>query len=175
MEVPVRTKMMALVVIFCAGLARAEERSAVKLNSVRLYLPDAQMEERVGADVGPLADYMKALQREAATFWGASKRTAAKGVLAVVGVRPDGKVRAWCDAVGGDVPPDTLERFRLALERVQPVRVKNGPIAFALELGLWDQMPSEFPEMPEAWTAVFRNAKEPLLVPDGLFKVIWPD
>ncbi len=169
-----RTKVIALAVILCAGLARAEERSVVKLNSVRLYLPDAQMEERVG-DVGPLVDYMKALQREAATFWGASKRTAAKGVLAVVGVRPDGKVRVWCDAVDGDVPPDILQGFRSALERVQPVRVKNGPVAFALELGLWDQMPSEFPVMPEAWNAAFRNAKEPLLIPDGLFKVIWPE
>jgi hypothetical protein len=168
-----RTRVIALIVI-CAGLARAEERGVVKLNSVRLYLPDAQMEERVG-DVGPLANYLKALQREAAAFWNGSPRTAAKGVIVAVGVRPGGKVRVWCDAVGGDVPADTLEKLRAALEQVQPVAVKGGSIAFALELGLWDQMPSEFPVMPEAWTAAIRNTKEPLLVPDGLFKVVWPE
>jgi hypothetical protein len=52
---------------------------------------------------------------------------------------------------------------------------KNGPIAFALELGLRGEMPEEFPVMPQSWTDAAKASKEPLLVPDGLFKVIWPD
>jgi hypothetical protein len=161
---------MTVFMILCTCLAHAEEGGVTKLKSIRLYLPDAEMKERVG-DVKPLVEYVKALQQEAEKFWASSDRPGAKGVLVAVGVKPGGTSRVWCDAVGGDIPVATLEKFRAALEKVKPPTVKNGPIAFALELGLRGEMPEEFPVIPQSWKA----SKEPLLVPDGLFKVIWPD
>ena len=164
-----------LTLVLCTRLARAAgATNVVKLNSVRLYLPDATMKERV-TDIGPLAEYVKALQHEAAAFWQSAPRPAAKGLLVAVGVRPGQTARVWCDGVAGDIPADTLASVRAALEHVKPVSVKNGPIAFALELGLWDQMPAEFPVMPNAWADAAKRSKRPLSVPDELFKVIWPE
>ena len=53
--------------------------------------------------------------------------------------------------------------------------VKEGPIAFAVEIRLWGQKPGRFPEMPKAWVEAAKKSKEPLMVPDGLFKVVWPE
>ena len=53
--------------------------------------------------------------------------------------------------------------------------VKEGPIAFAVEIRLWGQRLGRFPEMPKAWVEAAKKSKEPLMVPDGLFKVVWPE
>ena len=170
-----RIAAMALATVLCTGLAPAEGRGVVKLKSIRLYLTDERLRDRVGDDVEPLAKYIEALKREAGTFWGAANPPGVKGLLVAVGVRADGKSRAWCEAVGGEVPAEKLDKFRAALEKVRPVHVRNGPIAFAMELGLFDQMPAEFPVAPQAWSDAAKKAKKPLLVPDGLFEVIWPE
>lgn len=169
-----RTGLVAFALFLCAGLAPAEGQGMTKLNSIRLYVTDAKLRERAG-DVGPLAEYIQSLRREADAFWAAADRPDADGLLVAVGVRPGGKSRAWCEPVGGDVPPATLDKLAAALAKVEPVRVKGGPIAFAMELGLGGRMPAEFPVMPRAWTEAAKRSKEPPTVPDGLFKVIWPE
>jgi len=161
-------------VILCTFVAYAEETGVTKINSVRLYLPDAAMKERVG-DVKALVAYLKTLQQEAEKFWASSEQPGAKGVLVAVGVKADGKSRVWCEAVSGEIPVATLEKFRAVLEKVKPVAVKGGPIAFAMGLGLRNEMPEEFPVMPQLWSDAVNASKESLVVPDGLFKVIWPD
>jgi hypothetical protein len=68
-----------------------------------------------------------------------------------------------------------LEKFCVALEKVKAIEVKGGPIAFAMELGLRSEMPSEFPVIPQSWTEAAKATGEPLLIPDALFEVIWRD
>src|SRR3954462_696517 len=115
-----RTAAIAMVAVLCAALASAEERGVVKINTIRLYNTDEKLKDRIGDDVEPLAKYIEALKREAGTFWSGAKRPGTKGLLVAVGVRPDGKSRVWCDAVGGDVPAETLDKFRAAMEKVRP-------------------------------------------------------
>jgi hypothetical protein len=171
---------MRAVVVVCgiacfAIVVQAQEKKVVELNSIRLYLPDKALRQRLGDDASPLADYIKALQKEAAAFWEKGEQPMAKGLLIAVGVKPGNKARVWCDAVDGEIPAETLTKLEEKLGGVPAVAVKEGPIAFAIEIKLWGQTPAKFPELPKAWSEAAKKSKEPLMVPDGLFKVIWAD
>jgi hypothetical protein len=156
------------------AVGHAQEKKVVELNSIRLYLPDDKLRQRIG-EADPLVTYIKAIQKEAETFWAKADQPKAKGLLIVVGVKPDKKAKVWCEAVDGEIPADTLTKLEKQLSEIAPVTVKDGPIAFAVEVKLSGQKPEKFPEMPKAWAEAAKKSKEPLLVPDGLFKVIWPD
>jgi hypothetical protein len=158
-----------------AAVSQAQEPKVVDLNSVRLYLPDETLRQRLGDNVSPLGEYIKLLQKETAAFCDKAEKPKAKGLLITVGVKPGKKARVWCDAVDGEVPAETLAQLEKKLEEVAPVAIKHGPIAFAVEIKLWGQKPEKFPEMPKAWKEAAKKSKEPLLIPDGLFKAIWPD
>jgi len=152
-------------------VGHAQEKSVVELNSVRLYLPDEDMRERAG-DATPLANYVKALQKEATAFWEKAPRPEAKGVLVAVGVKPGKKARVWCDPVDGAIPVATLAQLERKLGEVPAVAVKRGPIAFALEINLRGQKPKEFPGAPKAWAEAAKKANKPLTIPDDLFQII---
>jgi len=172
--------MLRLIAIACliaclAAPTQGQEKKMIDVNSIRLYLPDAALRERLGDDVSPLAKYIKALEKETATFWEKSEQPKAKGLLIAIGVKPGNKARVWCEAVDGEVPAEILAKLEKKLGEVSAVRVKQAPVAFAIEIKLWGQKPERFPEMPKAWAEAAKKSKAPLLVPDGLFKVIWPD
>jgi len=145
-----------------------------EVSRIRLYLPDKLLRQRVG-DADPLVVYIKSLQKETGAFWEKAEKPNAKGLLLVVGVKPDKKAKVWCQAVEGEIPATTLSQFEKQLSALAPVAVKEGPIAFALEIKLAGQQPAKFPEMPKAWADAAKDAKTPLQIPDGLFKVVWPD
>jgi hypothetical protein len=147
----------------------------VELNSIRLYLPDNLLRQRLGDDASPLTGYIKAMQKEMAAFWDKAEKPKAKGLFVAVGVKPGKKPRVWCEAVDGEIPTATLAKLEEKLRAVPAVAVKQGPIAFAVEINLRGQKPEKFPELPNAWREAGKKSKEPLMVPDGLFKVVWPD
>jgi hypothetical protein len=157
------------------GAGQAQEAKVVDLDSIRLYLPEDALRQRLGEDASPLAAYIKSLQKETAAFWDKAGKPKAKGLFVAVGVKPGKKARVWCEAVDGEIPTETLTKLEEKLGEVPAVAVKQGPIAFAVEIKLWGQKPEKFPELPKAWREAGQKSKEPLMVPDGLFKVVWPD
>ncbi len=159
------------VLIFFATLGVGQEKKAVELNQIRLYLTDEVFSERVGGDVTALTNYIKALQKESAIFWEKVEQPNAKGLLIAVGVKPGNKAKVWCDFIDGKIPKDMIAKLEKKLTEVPAIAVKK-PIAFGLELKLWGQTPDKFPVFPQAWVEV---SKDPLMIPDELFPVIWPD
>ena len=170
-----RAVAVACWLICVAAMGHAQERKIVELNSVRLYSPDAALRQRIGDDATPLGHYIEALQQEVAVFWEHAPQPKAKGLLVAVGVKPGKRVRAWCDPVDGEIPAETLSRLERRLGQVPALAVRQGPIAFALELKLWGQNPGRFPELPKAWVEAAKHSKAPLTIPDALFKVLWPE
>jgi hypothetical protein len=170
-----RVLVAACLFILAAASGQSPQKMVVELNSVRLYLPDADLRERLGDDVSPLAAYIKVVEKETATFLGNAKQPNAKGLLIAVGVKPGKKAKVWCDAVDGQIPADTITSLQLKLSKLPTLAVKHGSIAFAIEMKLWGQKPDKFPEMPRAWREAAQKSKEPLLIPDGLFKILWPE
>jgi hypothetical protein len=160
--------------LLCSIASPAQETAVVELNRVRLYLPDADLNRRLGTDVKPLASYIKAIEAEAAGFFEKAGRPKAKGLFVVVGVKPEKKVKVWCEAVDGEIPAAVIARLEATLGDVPTVAVRQGPIAFAMEVKLWGQTPAKFPEIPRVWAETAKRSKEPLTIPDGLFTVLWP-
>src|SRR4051812_20526280 len=103
-----------LLVVAACGLApaaRADDPKPADLNSLRLYVPIPQLEDRFGADVVPLADYVKALQKRAGELLAEETRPPAKGLLIAVGIKSKQKTRVWCQPVEGEVPKDLVRRL----------------------------------------------------------------
>jgi hypothetical protein len=134
----------------------------------------SELKKRV-PDVGSVESYIKALSKAALSALPDTKQQDACGVLIVVGVKPGKKARVWCEAVDGSLSEEALKKLESALEKVPTVEVKDGPIAFALRGVLWNRKVKEFPIYPAAWKKALDESGKFLIVPDGLFKIIWPD
>jgi len=150
-------------------------RTAVELSSVRLYLPDSELHRRLGDDATPLADYIKVLVSTTTEFWKKSAEPEAKGLLIAVGIKPGKRSRIWCDAVNGKIPPGTLAELEKVLSEVPAIDVREGPMAFAIEIRLGTRAVKEFPMFPAAWSEAIKKSGDQFTIPDGLFKIIWPD
>jgi len=147
-----------------------------ELNSIRLYIPIPQLEERFGKDVGPLTNYIKALEKRASEVLGKEKAPSAKGLLIAVGIKSKTKTRIWCQAVDGDVPAELLHRLETELGDVEGVDLVKGPAGFAMEIKLFGQKPAKYPEYPHSWIEAATKSGTKLVVPpDDLFQIIWPD
>ena len=166
-----------LIVSFFLGLASSciWGRTAVDLNLVRLYLPDSELHRRLGDDVTPLADYIKVLVSTTTKYWNKSPEPEAKGLLIAVGVKPGKRSRVWCDAVDGKIPAGTLAELEKILSEVPAIDVREAPMAFAIEIRLGTKTVKEFPMFPAVWSEAIKKSGDQFTIPDGLFKIIWPD
>jgi len=154
----------------------ADEPKAAALNQLRLYIPTTMLEERLGSDVTPLANYIKALEKRTAEILGKEKQPKAKGLLIAVGIKSKRKTRMWCEAVGGDVPAELLGKLEKELAKVEAIDLKKAPAAFAMEINLFGQKADKFPEFPKVWfEGRDKNKPTTVVPPDDLFKTIWPD
>ena len=172
-------RLVLIVVVFvclASPATHSAEPKPAELNQLRLYVPIPQLEERFGKDIGPLANYIKSLEKRAADILGNEKPPKAKGLLVAVGIKSKTTTRVWCQAVDGDVPADLLHQLEKELAKVEAVELKKAPAGFAMELKLFGQKPTKFPEFPASWVEAAKKSETKLLLPpDDLFKTIWPD
>jgi hypothetical protein len=165
----------ALIFSLASPLILAKDKKGAELHSVRLYLPDEELSHRLGDDAGPLGNYIKALVQVAKDYLEKSPQPGAKGMLIAVGIKPGKRSRAWCEAVEGKIPPAVLSDLEKTLAEAPTIDVKDAPMAFAIELQLGAAKVKEFPVFPKTWSEASNKSSEPLIIPDQLFKVIWPD
>jgi tetratricopeptide (TPR) repeat protein len=156
-------------------VAPEEEKRAFKHNRLRLYVPTPELPKRIGEDVEPLANYIKALD-EPIQQWLEKEKPKANGLLIAVGIKAGKKSRAWCQAVEGDVPAAALQRLEKELGKVATIDLKKGPVAFGLEVVIGGRKVEKFPAFPAVWLEALKKSKVEVIVPpDELFKLIWPD
>lgn len=148
------------------------------LNGMRLYQPDSILAARLPHGVGELAAYCKTLSWVGTEYFGKLGRDfGSLGILIVVGIKPLGRVRLWCEQVDGVVPVDVWDVFVSLLEsaggRVHPQVLE--PVACALEcrLGLGPRSP--FPTIPREWQHASESSTAGMAVPDQIFELVFPD
>lgn len=141
---------------------------------VVFYNPNAQLLER-SVDVTSFSDYIGRLEKAAISILADYARPDARGLLIAVGVKPGKKVKVWCEAVEGEIPEMILRKLEAELEKIPTLDIKKGPIAFSLAGPLWNRTVKEFPKLPDAWMKACSSSGKDTTVPDGLFKIIWPD
>ena len=140
-------------------------------HNVVLLQGSSVLEARV-ASVDAMAEYIRAIESaaKAAVLASRSERPAAGFI--VVAVQPGARSRVWLDF---DAPP-SFETSRLLIDRiaaVPPMEVRNGPVVFALKVGLWDAFESKrIAPSPPAWKAMTRKAGKQLEL-DELIDRLW--
>ena len=147
----------------------------IEINTVRLYLPESEFQRRVGPDATPLTEYIRRLAMEADAFWQTRPEPQAGGVLVGVGVGLGRESRVWCESVAGDMPAEEIKDLEEQLDSISPLEVQNGPIAFGIEIRLAGRTGFEFPPFPKAWSDAAMQSGKPVMIPDGLFELIWPE
>jgi hypothetical protein len=159
-----------------ASTARCDDPKPTDLNSLRLYVPIPQLEDRFGKDIETLAKYVQALEKRAGEVLAREKRPNAKGLLIAVGIKSKKNTRVWCQAVEGDAPAGLLRLLESELAKVEAVDLRKGPAGFAMEVNLFGRKPDRYPEFPQSWVDAAKETETGLLIPpDDLFKSIWPD
>jgi hypothetical protein len=155
-----------------AASARAAE-PFIKHNVVLLQ-PSAVLEARVSS-VDAMAEYIRAVEAAAmqAVRASASQRPAAGFI--VIAVRPGPYARVWLDF---DAPPpafDTSRALVANIAAVKPFEVRDGPVVFALKVGLWDAFESKrLAPSPAEWKAATKKAGRQLEI-DALIEQVWRD
>jgi hypothetical protein len=120
---------------------------------VVLLQPDAVFQERVSsADV--LAAYIKSVESVINSSLKHNEQKTPTAGFIVIAIRPGQQSNAWLDF---DAPlPDTItSEIVTKIRAIMPVRVKDGPIVFAVKVGLWGgkESPRPLPQ-PKEWKSV---------------------
>jgi hypothetical protein len=166
--------LMALALSPPAGRAD-EKKDGFDLQSVRLLVPLPEIKRRLGAtDAEALANYGKTMVKTAKDVLAKEPKPKADGLMIVIGIKPGGKARVWCQAVDGDVPADTLRKLEAELGKVKTLETKEN-FAFTLECRFGAKEVKQFPIIPTAWTEAAKGAKKPPIVPDEMFPLVWKD
>jgi hypothetical protein len=142
-------------------------------HNVVLLQSSAVLESRV-ASIDAMAEYIRAVEAAArdAVLASAPQRPAAGFI--VIALRPGPRAKVWLDF---DAPPPSFETSRALVARigaVKPFEVRNGPVVFALKVGLWDAFESKrIAPSPAEWKAARKSGQQ--LEVDALIEQVWRD
>jgi hypothetical protein len=140
---------------------------------VVLLQPETVFQERVPS-VQALASYIQAAESKASLSMQSSRHGKPTSGFVVIAVRPGQRSKVWLD-FEPSIPPSVAEALITAIRSVQPPLVKNGPIVFALKVGLWGgAAPSDNMPSPTEWRAATEKAGHPLEI-EALVEAIWRD
>jgi hypothetical protein len=149
-----------------------------RLGLLRLYQPESTLRERLPGGAVDLAAYCKTLTWVGTEYFGRLGRDfGSMGVLIAVGIKPGKRNRLWCEQIDGDITPDVWEVFVELLEGAGQgvLPDASGPVVCALECLLGAGPASGFPLAPRIWQEAGRSATRPLVIPDDLFEIVFPD
>jgi hypothetical protein len=181
MHVVWRTALACVLLCMAAAFAHAAEPAALvrtaepfTKHNVVLLQSSAVLESRV-ASIDEMAEYIRAVEAAAkdAVLASASQRPAAGFI--VLALRPGPRAKVWLDF---DAPAPSFETSRALLAKigaVKPFEVRNGPVVFALKVGLWDAFESKrLAPAPAEWKAATSKSGQQLEI-DALIEQVWRD
>lgn len=165
---------LLLSLVLACPCARAAE--PVTHFNVVLLQPSEVLEARVPS-VDALASYIKAVQaalREAVADSEASKQSV--GGFIVLAVRPGMQARVWLD-FDQLLDLEVSKQMARKVAAVQPFEAREGPVVFALKVGLWGGKESKrVAPLPAEWkrggAAAAASGAAPLEV-GALVESIW--
>jgi hypothetical protein len=144
-----------------------------RLNNIVQYSSEEEMDQR-GVDTHALSGYIDDLLKAVSAALARYPQQDASGLLVAVAVKPGPKVKVWCEAVEGAFNEALLKKLEAELQKVRPIAVRNGPIAFALAGAMWRMAAGGSPRFPSAWTDVAEKSGKPMTV-DEILKAVWKD
>jgi len=143
---------------------------------VLLYQPDKVLQERLpDGDASDLGKFVNAVEKVCTDHYATSNTP--ESLAMVVAVKPKSKARFWFVS-SRDTPDKDFDALRQKLAKIPVPKVVSGPVAFAIRSSIAGGDPKkpcdEVPRRKE-WLDAIAKSKVPLVAPDGVLKVIWPD
>jgi hypothetical protein len=158
------------------GTGAAAGPNPFVVTTVVLYLPDRALRER-GPPPEALADYIKSLEARANAVLAALPGGRGVSGAVVVGLKPPARSRIWVMAGEKSREAELTAALKAPLESVSPPAVQ-GFNAFALNFDAWGGGSALFPSssppvpVPEEWRRALPHGG---ILPDAVFRAIWPD
>jgi hypothetical protein len=162
---------LVLPMLLWVATLSAQTAEPITKFGVVLLQPSSVLEQRVPS-VDAMADYIKAIEAASREAVLASQLKQSAGGFIVVAVRPGQKSKVWLDF-------DTLLDSEMSRQivagatAVTPFEAREGPVVFALKVGLWAGRESKrvAPSPPE-WKAATKQAGRQLDL-DSLIRRVW--
>lgn len=150
------------IVLLMSWTGSAAAAAPYAVHSIMLLQPQEALEQRVdGAEA--LAGYIKALNAAAQAHLQRAAPGAPASGYVVVAVRADGARKVWLD-YSPALPAAVEGPLRAALERVAPMRVREGAAVFAINASLWGGASANGGPSPAQWHQAAERAGQPLEV-----------
>jgi hypothetical protein len=156
-----RTFILASILVFVGTMANAGE--PLKKYGIVLLQPDQVLEQRLQS-VEALATYITAVERAVSLSLDAQPSAGAAGGFLVVAIRPGQRSNAWL-TFSPELSTELSTLVVKSIRSVLPPRVNDGPVVFAIKVGLWGgNEPSEVTPAPKEFSAAAVQAGRSLEV-----------
>lgn len=141
-------------------------------HGIVLMQTESDVQSRVPS-VDAMATYIRAVERAANDHLSTQPQGQPMSGYIVLAVRGQ-QVRSWLSLVP-QLPADGAAALKAAIDRVMPFRAKDGPVVFAISVGIWGGPPPQAsaPNPPE-FKAATKAAGRPLEIGE-LVERIWND
>jgi len=163
--------MRALILAFfmltpCLGCAA----EPLKAFGISLLQPQSVLGPRVQS-VDALAAYIKAVENTANDFLSTQPQGPPTTGFIVLAVRPGQQSRTWFD-LKPELSAQATLQLKTAIARIQPLRVNEGAVVFAINVGIWGGPAATTPmPTPPEFTAAAKAAGRPLEVGDPVERI----
>jgi hypothetical protein len=171
--------LLLLALILLTGPIQPAQAASFKMDTVVMPQPDETLKIRL-TGAKELAAYVERIDAAAKeSFRLDDKLQPTTGAL-VVAVKPGYQARFWLMSTEYFIPQAILDDFKIRFEKIRPVAVQIGPIAFAIRFEIngggkpFGREDSPMP-IPAEWRKAAESATVPLLIPDGFLPLVWPD
>jgi TonB family protein len=148
-------------------------------SQVVLYQNDDVLTDRI-SDAQVLARYIKQLEAVVTEFF--ARDEAPEKLTIVVALRPGGLSRVWFVASKRAADDERLRALRKKLEKIAPVEVTGGAMAFAImgriasaEDNTAESGENFQPPMPAEWTEAVKGQEPAPIAIDALLDAAWPE
>jgi hypothetical protein len=148
---------------------------AVRLARVVLYQSDEEIQYRLASSQTVLKEYLDRVVNRCDEFFQNQQPQPGRLATLFIALKPPHLRRFWIASEPPGLESRNCHELLSLLEQLPPPLVQHGPLAFALQLNVWNGEGPEdiWPWMPKEWTqaTVGRSVR----IPDELLEIVWTE
>ena len=143
------------------------------LGGVSLLQPESDIQPRVRS-VEELSSYIKSIQSASSKFFKNHPSIQSSSGYIVVAVKPVQQSNVWFDFTP-KLPGEVAMQLSKDIRRLLPMRVTQGPVVFALQVGVNGAKPPSGPmPRPEEWAAEAGKVGHPIETSEMVLRLWQP-
>lgn len=161
------------VFLFSLSVLAGQAAKPLVRYDVVLMQADMVLQQRVPS-IDAFGDYINGVQATAEKVVATAQGKPASGFI-VVALRPGQRSNVWLD-FDAPLPPAVEAGLVSQIRSVLPAQVEDGPVMFALSVGLWGgAAPPHRTPVPKAWADAARKAGKDNQPLEDIVTAVWQD